>query len=131
MKILIKVSKEVLERSKNCLCCTDSCPTTCGVAVATRDLFPDANVSKIGINLFGYKSSDPLIIPRSDLPDYCYLPTIAILFIGKFDRSTPEERVLMTPFSFEIEVPEYVIDKIGISTIYKVLSESSTLEMVM
>jgi hypothetical protein len=59
------------------------------------------------------------------------LPQIAKEFISEFDESMPDERVLMQPFSFEIEVPEYVISKIGISAIYKTLSESSTLSLVM
>lgn len=117
MRILVKVTKDVLERSKMC----DKYPHyNCAISVALRDLFLyKASFGRIIIN-FHYDKLSSTPLPQS-----------ATNFIDMFDKSTPEQRVNMTPFSFELEVPEYVIEKIGISTIYKVLSESSTLQMVM
>lgn len=121
MKILIKVTKDVLERSK--MCSVDGlgiANKNCAIAVAIRDLFPHANVAQYSCTLDELDINTKIVLPR-DVSD----------FIESFDSSSPSKRVLMTPFSFEIEVPEYVISKIGIGQVYKVLSESRTLELVM
>jgi hypothetical protein len=125
MRVLIKITKEVLERSKMCGIEKKYIGDSCAVAVAIIDLFPSAQIGKT----FAFLMSDGVY--RVDGLSKIYLPVSAAEFIFAFDNLNPEERVLMYPFSFEIEVPEYVIERIGISTIYKVLSESSTMEMVM
>ena len=69
-----------------------------------------------------------------DANKYTYVPCVdrpAAKFVAQFDGSTPEERVLLPEFSFEIDVPSEVIEKIGIGEVYRVLSESKTLELVM
>src|SRR6187551_317344 len=122
MNIKVNVTKDVLERSKMCgfvpgMMITESCM----LALALQDLFPNACVAvRTAYLLGGFNMCQ----------DMAYLPSIAILNRSRFDSIQPHERVLMTPFSFEIEVPKYVISKIGISQIYKVLSESSTLEHI-
>lgn len=125
MKVKVNVTPDVLERSKMCGVYKRYKGDSCGVAIAIIDLFPSAQTGKNCIFLL---SDGPYT--EDDLSKTS-LPWEAQQFITKFDSLQPEERVLMSPFSFEIEVPEYVIDKIGISNIYKVLSESRTLEMVM
>lgn len=118
MKILIKVTKDVLRRSAGCTAGKTIISQNCAVALALRDLFPQAQV--------GY-------------PDMCFyfgqreeyiLNSDVLMFIHRFDKASPEERLLFPEFSFEIEVPSAVIDKIGIGQAYKVLSESKTLELV-
>ena len=58
------------------------------------------------------------------------LPGAARIFIMAFDTSCPEERVRIEPISFTIDVPYSLIDKIGIGEVYRILSESKTLELV-
>lgn len=121
MKILIKVTKEILERSS--MCGFDSSVyrvESCAVALAIREIFPRAAV---GINNEGI----PVICGVGD--ESIELPR-ARLFINLFDRSTPLERLTMSPQSFEIDVPSEVIEKIGIGEVYRILSESKTLELV-
>lgn len=127
MKILIKVTKEVLERSKFCNRDTCSVPHNCAIANAVRELFPSAAVYYSGISLFNLAAS---MLSDYDQCDNAALPDSALSFIRSFDQLPPMLRVNMKPFSFEIEVPEFVIQSIGINTVYKVLSESKTLEHV-
>ena len=122
MKITVKVTKDVLERSRMCSS-GYKIAENCAISLAVRDLFPLALTHNLHCNLLGQHTSMA--------PDTIMLSDEVIWFIRRFDHSTPKERVLMSPFSFEIEVPEYVIEKIGLSQIYKVLSESKSLEMVM
>ena len=119
MKILIKITKEVIERAM--WCGTDGNPlsTNCAIALAVIDLFPDAAIGCPSFSLIdGHNST---------------LPNIALDFIAQFDAlsETPEERLKLSPIEFEIEVPNEVIESIGINQVYKVLSESKSLEMVM
>lgn len=119
MKVKVNVTKEILSDSSEC---NFSPERNCMIAVAIIELFPDANVWNERANLLGYHSDCKF--------DRCLLPHIAIESIRIFDTSSPEQRLSITPFSFEIEVPEYVIEKIGLNQIYKVLSESKSLEHV-
>ena len=119
MKILIKVTKEILERSAMCGVRDWGRSTTCAVAVAVRDLFPAARIGYPSISFDdGLSYYDKIMTPEM------------ASFIGRFDDSTPEERRAMSPISFEIDVPSEVIEKIGLQEVYKILSESRTLELV-
>jgi hypothetical protein len=134
MKIKIKITKDVLRRS---MICVGDEMQNCMVAVAIYDLFPEASVYQFAIcftesacdyyerNCFseGKKFNNEELVK---------LPFSVTEQIKKFDElfSAPEKRLLLPEFSFEIEVPSSVIDKIGISQAYKVLSESKTLELL-
>lgn len=120
MTILVKVTKDVLERSKMCGFVPGLVSTNCMISVALRDLFPMATVGNPAYWLTNDQSN------RDGL-----LPEFVCLKVSEFDRLYPDQRVNMTPFSFELEVPDYVIEKIGIGEIYRVLSESQTLELIM
>jgi len=113
MKILIKVTKEVLKRSM--FCSGTSINENCAIALAVRDLFPRATVGASFIN---------------SLAEQIELPDSAIRFIYKFDSKTPDQRLQMHPLSFEVDVPDSVINEVGISEAYRILSESKTLELV-
>jgi len=126
MRVKVNVTKDVLERSKMCGIKKKYKSDSCAIALAFIDLFETARVGHFETWLITYPEKKEF----DSLSKVC-LPKSAINFIRKFDMLSPSERVLMTPFSFEIEVPEYVISKIGISQIYKTLSESRTLELVM
>jgi hypothetical protein len=123
MKIKIHVTKEVLERSKMCGLTKEirMFSTNCAVAIAVRDIFPNAQVYGLFIDTwFG----DDVLSRNIDLPKE------VTKFIDSFDEKTPEERVNMRPISFEVDVPDYVIEKIGIEQAYKILESSPTLELV-
>lgn len=132
MKIKVKVTEEILRRSANCSTilsgafkppyATDGEHLTnnCAIALAVREIFPDASVEHAGINTGLIEEGEPLI----DLPGE------AAVLMTQFDFSTPAQRREMAPAEFEIDVPSHVIHRIGISQVYKVLSESRTMELV-
>lgn len=121
MKIQINITKEILERSKSC----PSNVTNCAVALSVRELFPSAMIFQISAILILNEAGDPALGSRVDLP------MEAQGFIRLFDYyKNSEDRASMNPISFEIDVPDYVINKIGIGTICKILSESKTLQHV-
>lgn len=119
MKIRIHVTKEILERSKMC----DSDPgTNCAIALAVRDIFPGARVA--------YDTIYPFFSDEGSIGDGLLLPGKASKFITDFDHKDAWERMRMTPVYFEIDVPDSIIDRIGIEEVNRILSESTTLERV-
>lgn len=124
MKILIKVTKDILQRSM--MCGVDSiaknCAINCAIAVAVREIFPQASV---GLNTIAP-------ISKEEGLERISLPITAVSFISTFDSlyHTPAKRLELPEFSFEIDVPYSILEKVGISEVYKILSESKTLECV-
>lgn len=115
MLLKITISKEVLECAK--MCGTDDTGHNCAVALAVRDIFPLAWVRRTEINPFGIYEGYRIKLPQ-DATD----------FIDEFDwlRNKPEQRPLLPPFSFTVELPDEVVERIDISDIEK----SLTLELV-
>lgn len=131
MKILIKVTKEILERSKMCgVSGYRNVVRDCAVAEASREIFPTAGVCVDSNDDTGYVIAPFLCAGIDKDIISIQLPKSASRFIREFDCATPERRAAMEPVSFEIDVPSEVIDKIGISEVYRILSESKTLELV-
>jgi hypothetical protein len=118
MKLRINCTCESLKKSANC---TINYGQNCWIAHAVIELFPHAEIGSIGI--FPFFNLD-------DKFGAIALPYNAINAIDEFDNSTPEERLQMSPFSFEIEVPDEVIERIGISQVNEILSKSKNLERV-
>jgi hypothetical protein len=121
MRITIKITKEVLKETMFCGGIYGNNNTTnCAVAFAVREVFPNARVGAETLN-FGV-----------GVPEFAYLPQRASVFIDRFDSlvGTPSERLLLPEFSFDIHVPDSVIDKIGINEAKEIISKSSTLELV-
>jgi len=116
MKIKIKITKDVLERSKFCGFNYDNggLPSeNCAIAVAVRDIFSDARVGYSTISTrFG-------IIRHPNRE-----------FVTEFDKLRAEERVKMTPFDFYIDVPDSIIEKIGINEAIEIINKSDSLELV-
>jgi len=133
MKIKIKVTRDILVKSAHCL---KDAGFNCPISLAVREIFPNAWVTPETI--LPNASEELVKQARVSITsiDELYkgktisLPLIASKFIIKFDDSNPTERVLMEPISFDIDVPNEVIEEIGISSVYKILSESKTLELV-
>lgn len=134
MKILIKVTKEIIEKTEMCgyephirrLSAGERAKhqvTHCQIAEAIREIFPYAKVSIMFITVDGR-----LPFGGHNLIE---LPPFATRQIRQFDESIPLSRSLMEPYSFTIDVnPDYFIKNVGLGEVYKILSESKTLELV-
>lgn len=111
MILTIKITKEVLKRSMNC---SGEEWKNCAISVAIRDLMPDADVFNDCIEIDG--------LPRM------YLPKEAEDFTRRFDKLvlTPRKRLDLPEFSFQITLPDSVIEAIEIGDVEK----SETLEIV-
>ncbi len=137
MKIQINVTKDILERSK--MCGLTGTPRNtgfnCAISLAIREIFPDAWVATCKIVPFLFK---PLYNIKevmsyevdSVTEDIIALPKEASEFINEFDRYGSERRSRMQPISFEIDVPDSIIEKIGISEAIEIIKNSETLELV-
>lgn len=140
MKVTIKVTKEIIEKAMMCGVQyhmkkivesgldIPSVAENCAIALAVREVFPKAAVLEDT-----EKSHHMIRYCCSDQNTIIVLPKQASKFIRDFDRKSvdPTSRLMMEPLSFEVEVPEELINEIGIGEIYKVLSESRTLELAM
>lgn len=127
MKILIKVTKDVLRRSSACI---GEANQNCAIALAVRLLAPKAEIYVSHINWLGVDCSDQPC-EWDQISSFSKLPAEAIRFISTFDSSSIEQRIAMSELYFEVDLPSEVIDQIGISEAYRILSESKTLELVM
>lgn len=125
MKLIIMVTKEILKRSAMCGLCPGSEPGlighNCAIALAVRDIFPGAYVQPQCILPFG--GNPYLGAPKISLPSE------AISFISRFDGYTYEGRLRMHEISFEIEVPDSVIERIDISELTPLLENHPNLKL--
>ena len=128
-KLKIRVTKEILERSKNCggsgyL----DLPTNqnCAIALAIRDIFPTAVVEEQGIFLEREFELGRLINGDFDIK----LPKSATNFICTFDFNNADERVNMPEMEFEIEIHESIIEKINIEELKPLLENHPTLSLI-
>lgn len=135
MKITIKITKEILERSKFCgtgyeldkpehQC--SNIASNCAFALAVREIAPKAIVDCgfiywDGKKTYSQKERDQKMMSRwsEDMTD----------FIINFDSCSAIERVAMEEKSFETEIPDAYIDSIGIDQALEIISNSPTLEM--
>lgn len=128
-KLKITVTKEILERSKDC---EDGSAKNCAIALAVRTIFPNALVGQTFMIPFGrtdgYKGS---IQKFTYGPSNCVaLPESATKFIRQFDQLEPEERSQMPEISFEIEIPDEAIEKINIEELRPLLTNHPNLALV-
>lgn len=120
-KLQINVTKEILMNSRNCPNASWASPmvlsTNCVVALAVRDIFPKAAV-----------------MSTKFYPDYSgdieiSLPEEATKFIDEFDSSDPIQRESLEPISFEVDIPDTVIDSIDIEEVILSLENHPTLKL--
>lgn len=111
----IKITKEILEKSKNCQ--DKDLERNCAISLAIRDVFPYASTDNSSICPF----SDDLEIS---------LPKKAVSFIDEFDLSSPQERVLMPEIEFSIRVKNKVIERINIDEIKPLLQNHHCLTLI-
>lgn len=116
----IKVTHDVLVKSQFCSVDTtgNKVGENCAIALAVRDIFPDALVGTTEIAPYGWKQSE-----------HIQLPIEAMRFIRDFDVAPPQKRVKMNPIEFEVSVPESIIEKINIDELRPLLENHPTLEL--
>lgn len=132
MKLTIKVTKEILERSKMCGEIENSIGrlnTHCAIALAARDIFPNAIVEQTYIAPFPKKFADYMGSKAWGDQHIIELPLTAIGFISSFDRATPEVRVKMPELEFTVDIPDNVIEQINIDEIKPLLENHPTLSL--
>ena len=120
-KLKIRVTKDILERSKMCgqKGYGISYSRGCAVALAVTDIFPNCSVGSEHISVF----TDYEII-RIELPKE------AAIFVCMFDGTSQNNRPLMKEIEFEISIPDEVIEKINIEELKPLLQNHPTLELV-
>ena len=122
--IRVNVTKKVIEESRFCGEQNwGNYASNCAIAKALWDIIPNVSVLETEVMFFDKNKG---CIGISDLPHS------AMYFIGKFDRSTPDEILSLEPISFELEIPDTVIDNISIEEITKrlELQVEKTVELV-
>ncbi len=111
----IKITKEILEQSRNCgRNEIEIIGRNCPIALALKDIFPEAFVSGNYIHLFG--SEDENNVANLEIP----LPKVAQDFVRLFDSlsTNPGARPLLPEFEFEISIPDEIVAEINIDEIF-------------
>lgn len=113
MKIKVKITQFIIDASDGFRACISGCL----IARTCQEIFPGCTVyPRLGI----------WVISLNDSTGRCIaLPSEAAELADNFDSGKK-----IIPTSFEIDVPMSIIESIGISSVYKILSESKTLECV-
>lgn len=131
-KLKIKITKDIYEKAMYCGRGAPG-PTTenCAIALAVRDIFPHAAVGGSFILFDGRcRKGTILEIVRQGKKLGAMLPKIAMGMIVQFDTSSPERRLTLPEFEFEIDVPDEVVDSINIEDVKILLQNHPNLELV-
>ena len=116
VQFTISITKEVLKQSKDCGHQAPENGSHCAIAIALKDIFPDAYVAADCVYPFGNTDE---ACRKISIP----LPPIARQFVKLFDGFylTPGLRLLLPAFEFPIELQDEVIDMINIDEVRKVI----------
>ena len=127
-KLKIRVTKEILDRSKYCGSSIDNC----AIAQAVRLIFPDACVSHQYIFPFSIPCSGTTaeIVAKLGVENIIKLPEEAYCFICDFDRNSVEDRPRMRELEFEVEISDQIIEKINIEELKPLLENHPTLQLI-
>lgn len=117
-QLKITVTKDIIINSIKC----DT--RNCAIAVAIRDIFPKAFVTD---NEIFFDGADEFDCPISETT---LLPIEAQEFIQVFDKATPKKRKQMDEISFNITIPDSIIQKINIDEIKPLLENHPTLQLI-
>lgn len=121
MKIRIRVTKQIYEASMFCPVKSEATTTNCAIALAVREIAPKASVN---YNAIFWNGKENIEEPYSNLESHIWN------YILAFDQTKPKDRPNLPEFSFEVEFPDSMVEQIGIGQVYKILSESKTLQHV-
>lgn len=130
-RITVNITKEVLEASANCTK-TMFIGQNCAIGKAIHDLIPNSSVGRMDV-VWHPKNIDIIkLLSKSNWTGneniiHIPLPVEASIFIIRFDNLMPAERVQMTPFSFDIELPDEIINEINIDEVKRILEHHPTL----
>jgi hypothetical protein len=118
MQLKIKVTKDILRRAMYCGTTKGFISENCPIALAVRDIFPEAVVEYYHINPF---KGSTLEIPHN-----------AEQFIKRFDMlsGSPKDRLGLPEYEFTINIPDNVIEQINIEELRPLLINHPTLELV-
>lgn len=139
MKLTIKITKEVLRKSMFCIFESDDVGVSCAFGLAIHDLLPNSFTFQrriiVGLSSWQVDGSSFEIADDESHPKFkdlavIKLPYEATMWIKDFDHCSPRERSEMPEASFNIDLPESIIDSIGIEEAKEIISKSSTLELV-
>ena len=127
--LTITVTKEILKEAMYFSTTLDNC----AIALAVREIMPQAAVGTDNIYPFyqdKYTFEDSLK-GLNQFNSSLHLPENARDFIKKFDKSKPSEIEEMTSISFDIEIPDNVLEKLvpDLSELEIILAKSSTLKL--
>jgi len=115
VRLKIKVTKEILELSKECGAHNDfdTIGKNCAIAIALKDIFPEVVVTDYYIYPFGIDNKNKL----DDLR--IVMPKIAQDFVKVFDSLSAihKLRLLLPEFEFEISIPDEIISQINIDEV--------------
>ncbi len=119
LSVKIHITKDVISRSLHCDANNDfhSMGKNCAIAIALREIFPEAHVTCFFIFPFGMDNNE-----TKDLK--IALPLVAQQFVKLFDgfHLVPNLRLLLPEFEFDIEVADKIIDNINIDDIKELAS---------
>lgn len=127
VKLKIKITKEILRETRGCSNETCAVQTNCAVAVAIRDILPEASVDGEFINVRIGNWRDETIEYIKIL-----LPPKAQSFIVQFDKLAkyPNERENIPELEFEVNIPNKLIETINIEEVKQLLVNHPNLELV-
>ena len=121
-KLKITVTKEILAKSMKC----GGDMGNCAVSQAVRDIFPNAATGFFDIYPFAF----PLVNGWLNKRIRISLPDNAQGFIKQFDSTHEKNRPNLPEISFEIEIPEEIINRINIDELLPLLTNHPTLELI-
>ena len=123
-KLQINITKDILRKSMYCT--NKNAENNCAIALAVRDIFPNATIGEESI----YFGTHIKTLGKYGISSY--LPKEATNFIEAFDglSSTPQVRLELPKISFEIEVPDSVINAINIDEIKNTLKNCNTMSLI-
>lgn len=103
MKLQITVTRQNIKDAMWCGIKGDALSENCAIALAVRDIFPKANVGFCIISSRTVNGEFALSLPQE-----------ATDFVHKFDECTPYDRLHLPELTFEVDLPQGVIDAINI-----------------
>jgi hypothetical protein len=127
--IRVNITKDVLRDSMFCI---SEFGQTCAIATVIIEIF--GNMAYVGKDyIYIVRDGDHSQSQFGIISD-CYidLPPVAKNFILDFDalKNDPEARLNMPEISFEISIPDEVIELIDINEVHRVLAESKTMSLI-
>lgn len=120
VQLTIKVTKEILERSKDCR--NEDLAEHCAIREAIHPIFPFSMVGVDMILPYGFMVEAPDIsIPLTNEVQE---------FIKGFDNTPPNLRPFLSEIEFTIDIPDAIIERIDIDEIRPLLVNHPTLTLI-